>query len=103
MVWTHCQTFNAVPEGLIKNGVYLAPVTGVPFDESPFGIRDLAGSVSEWTSGKPHPDYRETYRSRRGGHHQTQDAYEFRVATRNGLKPNLSRGFVGIRLVAEPR
>jgi serine/threonine-protein kinase len=69
-------------------------------DESVYGVRDMAGSLQEATSGAPLEG--ERYVSMRGGHWSTDDAYFFRLATRNGLLPESPSIAAGIRLVAEP-
>ena len=89
-----------------KNGSHRAPPRvpperrGIsPLDESVFGIRDLAGSVSEPTLGRPKAGRR--YIVRRGGAWDAEDLYEFRLDTRVGFLPeSLSLG-LGIRLVCE--
>ena len=75
-------------------------VLAAPLDESPYGVRDLVGSVREFTSGQPEPSYQ--YRSVRGSSFNVTDDFYCRLATRNGLLPwSVSRTSVGIRLVAE--
>ena len=78
-------------------------VTGNVFstDESVYGIRDLAGSLREFTRSKALPRY--NYVSLRGGNFRTTDEYESRIATRNGLPPDEADIRVGIRLIAIPK
>jgi formylglycine-generating enzyme required for sulfatase activity len=68
-------------------------------DESVFGIRDLAGSVSEFAAAKTMADYR--FVVLRGGNWYTVDDYFFRAATRNGRLPEATGVDAGIRLVAD--
>ena len=77
------------------------PIGLNPIDESVFGVRDMAGSVCEYTMGRPDPND-ETYHSYRGGSWEVNQEFYYRMATRNGLT---TRGFYthsGFRLVAEP-
>jgi serine/threonine protein kinase/formylglycine-generating enzyme required for sulfatase activity len=71
-----------------------------PFDESVFGVRDLAGSVVELTTGRtpasPH------FRSCRGSGWDGFDEYRFRTDTRFGVPADSTQTSCGIRLVAEP-
>jgi hypothetical protein len=69
-------------------------------DESVYGVRDMAGSASEYTSDKTTGRYR--YISRRGGNWNTTDEFEYRIPTRNGILPENSRIGAGFRLLAEP-
>jgi formylglycine-generating enzyme required for sulfatase activity len=72
-----------------------------PADESVFGVRDLIGSQSEHTTGRPDP-YRPAYTAYRGGSwNQTDEAAYFHIASRNGILPESPLAHSGIRLVAE--
>ncbi len=73
-----------------------------PLDESVFGVRDLAGSVSEHTSGRTQPEQGYRYTSIRGGNFYNTDDFWFRIATRNGILPENSGVNTGLRLAAEP-
>ena len=76
-----------------------SPVGQTPTDESVFGVRDLAGSVSEHTSGQPVKGG--NYTSLRGGSWYTSDAYRYRIMTRFGRKPERTASMgAGFRLVA---
>ena len=79
----------------------LVTVNAFPTDESVYGIRDLAGSLREFTSSKTLDRY--NYISQRGGNFRNTDEYEFRVATRNGLRQGRTDIRVGIRLIAVPK
>ena len=94
LIWSFCWCPRGYHDWPGPNTVGISPV-----DESVYGVRDMGGSVAEWTTSRP--SWRDEYRSHRGGHWFTTDDYFFRVANRNGLLPwNGDRG-VGFRLVAE--
>jgi formylglycine-generating enzyme required for sulfatase activity len=81
----------------VVNGVGAPPDPVGTFraDESPYGVRDLAGSVEEWCDG----DWLDNVKIVRGGHYAAADPGSFRSATRTGAAaPELRRGF---RLVRE--
>jgi formylglycine-generating enzyme required for sulfatase activity len=93
LVWS----FSASRPGNFKRSL---PEVGVsPFDESVFGVRDLAGSVLEHTSD--HTLAGEEFRSWRGGHYQSPDDYLFRCARRNGLPAGQNYRHFGLRLAAD--
>jgi serine/threonine protein kinase/formylglycine-generating enzyme required for sulfatase activity len=92
MVWSFCWSLD-------RPGKTPAVVGVSPLDESVFGVRDLAGSVQEHTSGKPLERFR--YRSLRGGGWNSVDEFYYRAATRNSLYPERSHTQTGFRLVAE--
>jgi serine/threonine protein kinase/formylglycine-generating enzyme required for sulfatase activity len=94
MIWNYCWSANGTPRGP------LGPIGVAPLDESVFGVRDLAGSVTEFTTGRPCPLRREFIAHRGGGWDET-DEYFYRIATRNGLLPGSYRQGTGFRLVAE--
>jgi serine/threonine protein kinase/formylglycine-generating enzyme required for sulfatase activity len=52
--------------GSIKDGQHLVPVSGFPLDESPYGVRGLAGNVQEWCLNDPGGRYK-GWRVLRGG------------------------------------
>ncbi len=81
--------------------VWIRPVASAEADVSPFGVRDMAGSASEWCSDSPEgiPDHRIT----RGGAWAILDPNLCRLATRTLAPPIVVRDQVGFRLVAEPR
>ncbi|MBN1419205.1 MAG: SUMF1/EgtB/PvdO family nonheme iron enzyme [Planctomycetes bacterium] len=75
------------------------PVGAFPIDESPYGVRDMAGSIRDWCE-----DWYQEGRSRvcRGGSWSFRDPRSFRCADRIG-PPVRSRGpNVGFRIAAEP-
>jgi formylglycine-generating enzyme required for sulfatase activity len=77
---------------------YPEVVAAFPMDESIYGVRDLAGSVSE-----PLQDQRDgEFFVLRGGNWFTANTYSFRVANRNSRKPTDGSGQdSGIQLLAE--
>jgi serine/threonine-protein kinase len=77
---------------------YPEVVGAYPMDESVYGVRDLAGSVAEFTCDRTV----ERFISVRGGSWDRIDDYPFRIANRNGLLPEGWGRDTGIRLVAEP-
>jgi len=72
-----------------------------PRDESPYGVRDLAGSRSEWTRDERGPGSG-SYMAR-GGSCGHMTAQNFRAATRVGPEPGWLGRDQGVRLVARPR
>lgn len=74
------------------------PVGVSPFDESVYGIPDLAGSVSEPVLARASLRLHVT----RGGNWEASDPRDYRVATRNRRLPESGYRFVGLRLAAEP-
>jgi serine/threonine protein kinase/formylglycine-generating enzyme required for sulfatase activity len=94
MVWSFCWSLDRPEKSPAVVGVS-------PLDESVFGVRDLAGSIQEHTSGKPVERFR--YRSLRGGGWNNIDEFYYRVATRNSYYPERSSTQNGFRLVAEAK
>ncbi|MEW6746742.1 MAG: protein kinase [Planctomycetota bacterium] len=74
-------------------------VGSYPWDESPFGIRDMAGSVREWLS-TPSPE--EPVILCRGGSMAEPSPDDFRIGARYGAIPEAAPGYLGFRLVARP-
>jgi formylglycine-generating enzyme required for sulfatase activity len=70
-----------------------------PFDESPFGVRDLIGSQSEQTSDQPKKRY--GLWAYRGGSWNQLDEFYFNIASRHAMLPFESHEHTGLRLVAE--
>jgi formylglycine-generating enzyme required for sulfatase activity len=68
-----------------------------PLDESVYGVRDLAGSVEEYTSSEISP----LYPSRRGGSWSNVDDTHFRAATRSSRLAYGRGADAGFRLVIE--
>ncbi|MBX3472485.1 MAG: SUMF1/EgtB/PvdO family nonheme iron enzyme, partial [Planctomycetes bacterium] len=83
-------------------GLRLVTAGTTPADESPWGVRDLAGSVAEWTA-----DWLDEARELRrvcGGAWADVDPERFRLDAAAGLDPNASSPYVGFRVVkALPR
>jgi len=95
MVWSFCQS---LPGSHRLGGTTPPRYGGVSaFDESVFGVHDLAGSVSEFTSDETIPGYL----SKRGGDWSVPDENPFRTSTREGFKAAAVAPGFGIRLVAE--
>jgi serine/threonine protein kinase/formylglycine-generating enzyme required for sulfatase activity len=69
----------------------------IPTDESVFGVRDMAGSNWEHTTGRP-VGHLTSYR---GGSWNDYDDFYFHIATRNSLPPWERYKQHGVRLVAE--
>ena len=69
-----------------------------PFDESVYGVRDLAGSMKEPTSDAD-SEYR--FSIVRGGEWSTPDLRDFRIATRNRRRPESQANFIGLRIAAD--
>jgi serine/threonine protein kinase/formylglycine-generating enzyme required for sulfatase activity len=72
-----------------------------PADESVYGVRDLAGSVSEPTSSIKDRVKDLVFVSRRGGSWFEATGYFIRAANRNGSLPHQDYKFQGIRLAAD--
>ncbi len=70
-----------------------APVDSFSVDESPYGVRGMAGNVRDWCSD----DYRDGLRVFRGGSWDSSAAFT-RVACRNGSSPGLRAPILGFRL-----
>ncbi|MCO5165125.1 MAG: SUMF1/EgtB/PvdO family nonheme iron enzyme [Planctomycetes bacterium] len=82
-------------------GLRLVTAGTTDADESPWGVRDLAGSVAEWTA-----DWLDEARELRrvcGGAWTDVDPERFRVDAPAGLDPNTSSPSVGFRVVKELR
>ena len=93
LVWSFCHS----EKGRMYVQGTLEPAGSHPFDESVYGVRDLAGSVSEPTVDSIPPDLI----GRRGGSWVDKTDYDFRTATRNGRLPTGMGLDQGIRLVAD--
>ena len=75
------------------------PVGAFDVDRSIYGVRDLAGSISEWCEDW----YIEGVgRLLRGGSWGNMNAAAFRSAMRSGAKPELRSSVLGFRIVALP-
>ena len=96
-VWGNYFVANFCISALRRN--YPSRVAVAPFDESPYGVRDLSGSVEEHTTGRPAGNLK--YRSVRGGSWNVTDEFYFHSATRNGMLPFNAKPDFGIRLAAD--
>ena len=98
LVRSFCKCLNSSPgdRGIVTpwepGGIF-------PFDESPYGIRDMAGSVCEPVLGI---EPRLKWCIYRGGYWQATDVRDFRAATPLRHPVKYSARDVGIRLAAEP-
>jgi serine/threonine-protein kinase len=81
------------------DGARLLPAGSMPADESPFGVRDLAGNAACWCRN---PAARTgDWKAMRGGASMNAGAL-LRSAYSFGMRPNIVRPYVGIRLVVHP-
>lgn len=87
----------------------LCPVGSHPEDRSPFGVLDMAGSVSEWTALRPDEPAGKrdgsTEHARRGGSWGTkQSPFQVRVTGRGAGAFDTYRDgiFIGFRCAGEP-
>lgn len=78
---------------------YPEPVRSFAIDESIFGVFDMAGSISEWTSTR-WQDHQPHMRHA-GGSWATGDATQFYIYGGNGMLPDRDTGFIGFRLIME--
>jgi|GEM_PF-3486855 len=72
------------------------PVGLFPDDESVFGLRDLAGSVAEWTA--TWNEKGKTFEVR-GGSWAFTDAAQFRIAAPRAERPRLTAPTLGVRVI----
>ena len=70
-------------------------------DESPFGVRDLAGGVREWTADLF--SERRALRTLKGGSWGEPDERNYRLAYRLGRGEALKAVGIGFRMVARPK
>jgi len=92
LLWKYC--LNG-----ISGGGSLRPVSSFRDDESVYGVRDMAGSVSEWCRGEPD----EEWKSVSGGSWKYDYANDFLCAARDDLPPEISVRTVGFRVVRKLR
>ena len=74
------------------------PVGSYPVDESPYGVRDMAGGVAEWC--QDWHDEMPALRVLRGGS-WAFGARHCRTASRTGAQPHSVAGFQGFRVVVD--
>jgi serine/threonine-protein kinase len=74
------------------------PVGSYPVDESPYGVRDMAGGVAEWC--QDWHDEMPALRVLRGGSWGF-GARHCRTASRTGAQPHSVAGFQGFRVVVD--
>jgi formylglycine-generating enzyme required for sulfatase activity len=94
-VWSYCWSH----KGIYRDKILPGAAGASPLDESVYGIRDLAGSISEHTTGKTSERY--SYTVYRGGNFRTTDDYFFHISNRFGRPPWNPGTDTGIRLVAD--
>jgi formylglycine-generating enzyme required for sulfatase activity len=82
----------------------IEPSGARPYDESVYGVRDLAGSAAEPTTGQSPRLLRGSrqYFIYRGGYWIGTDPRDVRIASRNRTRVARSNDHLGIRLVADP-
>jgi len=90
--WTFCRGLKSRPRDARPEAY-----GQFPYDESPYGVRDLAGGVSEWTASRftpqvGHPTYR-------GGSWGDGDPRSFRLASRLDAEDSQVSTTLGMRLV----
>ena len=73
------------------------PAGAFPADESPYGVRDMGGSLREWCGDWMQEGSQQ--RLARGGVWAGLELVYFRCATRAGYVPNAAGAHLGIRLV----
>jgi hypothetical protein len=84
-----------------QDGHRIVPVGEFPFDESPWGLRDMSGNVACRCLNDPGPSYRHWRAVRGGGWIRTP--YFGRVSQHSGADINVPAGWIGIRLAAAVR
>ena len=78
----------------------MEPSGAYPADESPYGVRDLAGSMREWCADL---DEINQQRHVRGGTWGGLEPTYFHSATRGYYLPNSASANLGLRLVRTPK
>jgi len=101
--FTFCKTYFSYPEAVSDSDELrlLEPGFRFPIDESPYGVRDLAGSVIEWNEDPTSLEY--PIFSIRGGAYDGVRESLFHAASRDSLKSDSTAHNLGIRLVARRR
>jgi serine/threonine-protein kinase len=93
--WSYAHIAGSLPEG-----TKLLPVGSFPLDESPFGVRDMAGCVSNWLLNNVEVPYRH-YRALRGGAWFIGPANS-RIPYRRGFVAEMAMRYFGARLCLRP-
>ncbi len=86
------------PHPVHLTGVTLPPVGTATDDESPYGVRDMAGGVAEWSADSPGEDPHIAVRRGSAWGYELETA---RVATRIGTGSRGASPYVGFRVVRE--
>jgi formylglycine-generating enzyme required for sulfatase activity len=85
----------------VPRGKGIAPVDAHPFDASPFGVRDMAGNVCEWTSTAY---LSSATRVVKGGFWRQHEPYRFRVACRLMSQWGVNRqDYIGFRCARDAK
>ncbi|MBI2899490.1 MAG: SUMF1/EgtB/PvdO family nonheme iron enzyme [Planctomycetes bacterium] len=99
--WGNHFTWCFTKGGLSRNAKpWPEPVGSFPEDESPYGVRDLAGSVAEWCEDAC--DLQPELRYCRGGAWLSADWVPFRAASRAAEDPANAAVSYGFRVVRVP-
>ncbi len=93
---TYCKSAHARP-----GAAHLEPCGSFPTDRSPYGVMDLAGSVSDWTVSPAGAEGENADRICRGGSWNHLDLHA-RAASRHAMAPNAVSVSVGFRLARDP-
>ncbi len=101
--FTFCKTFFSHPEAVSDSDELRLLERGLrfPIDESPYGVRDLAGSVIEWNEDRTSSEY--PIYSIRGGAYDGVRESLFHAASRDSVKSDSTAHNLGFRLVARRR
>lgn len=75
----------------------LAPIGHNPYDESPYGVRDMAGGVRQWVEWDQSESALPGRGIQRGGSYSTVEVY-CRAASRSPVNPEYVGSHVGFRL-----
>ncbi len=96
--FTFCLSRHSRPEAnlTVSELGRLEPALSYPIDESPYGVRDLAGSVVEWSNDT---QVHHTV-SLRGGSYDADSSRVFRAASRDVFDAGKCHWNLGFRLVA---
>ncbi len=90
----------ALVAGSLPAGPRLRPVGSFPADESPYGIRDMAGTASNWLLNGVELPYRH-YRALRGGAWFI-GPNNAKICYRRAFVPETATRYYGLRLCARP-